>query len=338
MKKLLIDFGIDETYTRPVKKEKDFNHVKDNIPLIKHYNYMADILFLPTTKTGFKYCLVVVDLATNEFDIEPIKNKEPETILKAFKTMFKRPFIKKPYASVRTDDGTEFKGVFNKWLYDENIFHSVGKSGRHKQIANVESLNRQLGRLFNGYMNKKEEETGKVYKEWTNIVPQIREKLNKIRKITYKDTPYTHKYPVPNIRPLNKYKVGDIVYVKLDKPQNALMENQPTEKFREGDYRFDRTPRKILKIFYYTGKNIYRYLVTGIPNVSYSEAELRPATEKEEEFKVKQIIDKKKVGNKIYYLVWWAGYKKGESTWETKKKLMEDVPQKVKEYEDSLVE
>ncbi len=32
--KLLSDFSIDETLTKPIKKDRQFNHVKDNIPLV----------------------------------------------------------------------------------------------------------------------------------------------------------------------------------------------------------------------------------------------------------------------------------------------------------------
>ena len=148
------------------------------------YNFMADLLSLPETKKGYKYLLSVVDLATDEFDIEPLINKTPDAVLEEFKKMIKRTYIKKPYASVRTDNGTEFKGVFHKWLYDDSILHKVNLPNRHKQMANVEHLNKQLGRLFNGYMNKKEEETGEVYKEWTDILVFVRKELNKIRKKT----------------------------------------------------------------------------------------------------------------------------------------------------------
>ena len=85
--------------------------------------------------------------------------------------MYKRPYIKKPYASIRTDSGNEFKGVFQKYLYDESILHTVPENlAVTNNLANVESLNRQLGRIFNGYMNKKEEETGKVYRRMDNIL------------------------------------------------------------------------------------------------------------------------------------------------------------------------
>ena len=48
-------------------------------------------------------------------------------------------------------------------------------------MANIESLNIILGRLLNGYMNTKELETGKLYREWTNVIDIIRIDLNKIR-------------------------------------------------------------------------------------------------------------------------------------------------------------
>ena len=89
MNKLIKKLNIDETYTKPVIETK-FNKVKDNIPHVKHYNYMADLLQLPETKDGYNYVLVVVDLATDMFDIEPIKNNSATLVLEAFKKMFKR--------------------------------------------------------------------------------------------------------------------------------------------------------------------------------------------------------------------------------------------------------
>ena len=58
MKQLKQLLNIDETYTRNLKKQKTFNSVKANIPLIKIYNYMDDLLFLTTdskTKTQVSY-------------------------------------------------------------------------------------------------------------------------------------------------------------------------------------------------------------------------------------------------------------------------------------------
>jgi hypothetical protein len=199
MKSIFKSLGISEKQndlTKPPPKQKVFNKVKDNIPHVKNYNFMADLLMLPTAKSKNRYLLVVDDLATDNFDIEPLKTKEPKEVLQAFKTMIKRPYIKEPYASIRTDDGNEFKGVFAKWLYDESILHKVAISGRHKQLANVENLNKQLGRLLNGYMNMKEEELGHVYKEWDDkkILDTIRKDLNKLRQKATED-PHTDVLP-----------------------------------------------------------------------------------------------------------------------------------------------
>ena len=183
MDKLKKALNINEKFTKRLKEQKVYNKVKASVPLIEHYNYMADILFLPTDeKTKDKYLLVIVDLANDEFDIEPIKNKDSKTVLDAMLNIFKRKYIKKPYASIVTDSGTEFKSVFHKYLYDNSIYQKTTIPGRHKQTANVERLNRTLGSLINGYLNSKEEETGKPYNNWVSIIPTIRDQLNKIRK------------------------------------------------------------------------------------------------------------------------------------------------------------
>ncbi len=43
-------------------------------------------------------------------------------------------------------------------------------------------------------MNQKEEQTGKVFKNWVEIVPFVREKLNKIR---HKNLPKDKAYDLP---------------------------------------------------------------------------------------------------------------------------------------------
>jgi hypothetical protein len=184
MKTLLKSFKIDEKLTKPrLEKQPVYNQFKNNIPRIEDYNFMADLIEMPETKNKNKYILVIIDLATNEFDIEPLKNKSAEDVLLGSKKIFKRSYLKVPYASIRTDNGKEFKGVFQTFCDDNNIFHKVNIQNRHTQLANVDSLCNQLKRLFNGYMNHKEEETGKVYKNWDDITDKIRKGLNKIRKI-----------------------------------------------------------------------------------------------------------------------------------------------------------
>lgn len=324
--------NIDETITKPVRKAKVFNKVKDNVPLKEDYNFMADLLFLPETTDKERYCLTVVDLATDEFDIEPIKDKEPKTILAAMSKIFKRKYLNEPYASIRTDGGNEFKGVFQKWMYNESILHRVGLPGRHTQVANVESLNRQLGRLFNGYMNAKEKKSGKAHRNWTEAIPIVREELNKHRAKSTKDlSSINSKRPELDLSKEPQFNIGDIVYRQLDRPENALGEKL-AGTFREGDHRFDRQPRKVEKILYYNGKNTYRYLITDINNASFSESQLMKADEEEELFEVKQILGKKVINGKVHYLVWYYGEKKAEASYQPETELKKFVQQLLDDF------
>jgi hypothetical protein len=97
--------------------------------------------------------------------------------------MIKRQYISLPKYSVITDGGSEFKGLFQDFMYDESIFHKTTVRGRHKQLSLIDNLIGQLSKIFNDYMNMKEIETGKVYKNWTEIIPIVREELNKIREV-----------------------------------------------------------------------------------------------------------------------------------------------------------
>ena len=323
MNKILQELKINETYTKPPKIKKEFSKVKDNIPLKADFNFMADLLELPQTKKGFQYLLVVVDLATDEFDIEPLKTKESKTVLKAMMKMFKRKHIKKPYSSIRTDGGPEFQDEFAKYCYENSILHKVGISGRHQQMANVERLNRELGRLFNGYMNAIEEETGRTFREWVEIVPKVREMLNEYRKKP-EGNPFTDIYEAPDVSIQPKNKEGDIVYRISEKPLDALGRKQPTQNFRAGDYRWDMTPRKIVKVVRYSGKVPIRYILENLSNVAYAENELKPAKEKEAKYVVLSVKAKRTVNGVKELLIKWKGYKK--PTWEDYKSLKKQIP------------
>jgi len=324
MDKILKTLGISEEFTKAVKKQKVFNKIKSNIPMREDYNFMADLLFLPTTKEGYKFLLVVVDIANNEFDIEPLKNKEANSVLTALKTIFKRPYLKMPYASIATDSGTEFMSSFHKYLYDNSIIHKRSVPYRHTQTANVESLNKQLGRAFIGYMNMKEEKSGKPYKEWTDILPMVRTKLNEFRKIPIPANPV---YKMPDLSSNPKFKIGDIVFYQLNYPQDALGNKQPTANFRVGDYRWSVAVKKIVKVITMLDAPYFRYILEGMPYVSFSDMQLKKSKNKEKiqtEYIVKDIIGKKKDKKITYYLIWWKGYKKKDATYEREENLIKD--------------
>ena len=190
--------------------------------------------------------------------------------------MYKREFINEPMYSITTDAGSEFKGVSKKYMYDESIFHKVTNPGKHKQLASIDRLIDQLDALFIGVANNEEQRTGKQVLKWTHNIPEIRELLNDVRR---KDLS-NHEDGLPAPTTINKkgiiqpkFKEGDLVHVKLDRPTDARGVLQ-TGKFRTGDLRYDIKPRRITQVLVFNGNVLYRNMVEGIENVSYSEGEL----------------------------------------------------------------
>ena len=92
MQELLNKLKINETFTKPIRNIK-FDKVKANTYPKAGYNFMADLLHLPTTKYRYSYLLVVTDLWSNSFDIEPVRYKTPEDVLKAMKKIMTREYI-----------------------------------------------------------------------------------------------------------------------------------------------------------------------------------------------------------------------------------------------------
>jgi hypothetical protein len=184
-------------------------------------------------------------------------------------------------------------------------------------------------------MNEKEKKTGRVYREWTDILNFVRKEMNKIRKKKLKNYVDPDDYPAFDYKKAgrSKFKIGDIVHYKLDYPENALGHKQPTSNFRVGDFRYSNTPRKIIKILYMNDYPYYRYMLEGINNASYSDYQLLKSKYKNSRFKVKKIIGDKLKNNKRYFLIWWVGYKKSESTWEPEKNLRNDgLSDEIEEY------
>ncbi len=61
-------------------------------------------------------------------------------------------------------------------------------------------------------------------------------------------------------------------------PKNTLGKNQPTAQRRQGDNNFYKEARRIDRIFTMGGKGpTYRYMLKDLPNVSYTENQLKPA-------------------------------------------------------------
>jgi hypothetical protein len=269
--KLLKHFNIDNRFTE--KKFRGKNDTFNEFTYPKEdYNFSADTLTLPPYN-GFKYMLVVVDNWSKEIDFEPLKTHKATTVLKAFQKIIDRPYLNKPKASIRVDMGTEFKAEFSKAMFDDDILLRVSAPARHKQNAMAENAIKLISVILINYLNVKEIELQKNYRNWIEILPELRKELNKIKKVNNED-PYKKNYKSPIFK-WNRYNVGDLMVHIIHKPVDALGKKQAIEKNRVGDYIYSyHKPKKIKKILFYP--NNVRYTFEGLNNVSFTENEILP--------------------------------------------------------------
>ena len=90
-----------------------------------------------------------------------------------------------------------------------------------------------------GYLTNMRMKHGKEYSEWTDIVDKVRSGLNKIRKHPKDEDPFSYPFAEVNMSEEPKYKIGDMVYHKLERPIDALNKQYARETFRTGDVRYD---------------------------------------------------------------------------------------------------
>lgn len=168
--KLLLDL-----YKIPTKnKGKEIRHFIK--PLKEGEQQQADILFLPDDN-GYKYCLVVVDIANNRTDAFALKTKSTTEVLNAFKRIYSNKILKKPLY-LNTDSGSEFKSVVHDYFSENNIIHTVSDTGRHSANAFVEYINKLIGRAIFSIQNVKELETKRTNRQWTRHLKEVIEILN----------------------------------------------------------------------------------------------------------------------------------------------------------------
>jgi hypothetical protein len=92
-------------------------------------------------------------------------------------------------------------------------------------------------------MNSKEEETGRPYKLWRDLINIVKKDSNELR-LRF-DINLLTDFMTPPIEPKQKFKIGDLEYHSSYRPLNALGQFQTTNKFR-----------KELKILYHDQKII----------------------------------------------------------------------------------
>ena len=95
-------------------KERTVPKIIDFEPNATHQMDLVYLTHDQVKKTKYRYALSVMDTATRLGDAEPLSQRRPEDVIKALKKIYKRGPLKKPSVRITTDNGSEFKGAFNK--------------------------------------------------------------------------------------------------------------------------------------------------------------------------------------------------------------------------------
>lgn len=292
-----------------------------------------DTLYLPNDN-GYKYALVIVDIATRKCDGEPMKTRDAKTTVKTLEKIFKRGIIKRP-KYLEVDDGQEFKGEFEKHF--KKVLELIRKmTGRHRQQSVVEAKNHILGTVLNKRMLAEEINNDETSRNWVDIFPEVIKLVNKHfshnAEITDPDKPIrTNKFSEDIL------ENGTPVRIQLDNPIDYTDEKRLHGKFRAGDIRWSKDIGKITR-FYLRPDQPVMYEVDNNNKVAYtkyqlqviSPNEIKPSTKGQRDFYAQKITNKKKEKGKVYYEVLWEDKTK---TFEPRTTLIKQIPDMIKEYE-----
>ena len=186
--RLVDETKIKESYVRWWLKAQRIYQIY--LPPPKHINYPkatglsdylslnelhgADLLYLTSDK-GFKYVLVVVDYATRFKAAVPLKDKTSAATARGFRKIYETQDNSLTYPkSLAVDKGREFYSEVTK-LMDENHV-TIHRS--HGLTSIVERFNQTLAKRLYDYQYNKELNTGRVNRQWVDILQKVINNIN----------------------------------------------------------------------------------------------------------------------------------------------------------------
>lgn len=300
---------LNQLYKKPIPETGIYMPVAQ--VFAKNIYYQGDVLYMPEDK-GFKYILVCVDMFDGSLDAEPIKNVNVTDVIKAFKEIFKRKYLKFP-KFITFDKGQEFKGnEITEYFKRNGTNIKYALTGRSRQLANVERANQKIATILFKRMTSQELLTGETSKEWVNDLKPLIKILNEPKnkksplKTEINDEPIVDEYNG------KLFKIGQSVRLLLDYPINTTNNARLNGKFRSSDIRWS---PKIYKITEVILKPSYppMYLTNSGDNVARTKNQLSKVRRNEKEpqkefirgesefYVVSKILDKK-VENKKHFI------------------------------------
>ena len=269
---------------------------------------LIDVQGIAKYNNNFKYLLTCIDSLSKYAFVVPIKDKSGVTLVKAFKTIFKKRIPRK----LRTDKGKEFVNKqFQTYLKKKNIIFFT--SNNETKAAIVERFNRTLRSKMWRYF------TATNQQRYLDVLPQLVESYNNSVHSTIGVTPASvnvtnaetiwrkvYNYPSKLKKKKPLYMAGDLVRL-----------NKSKKTFEKG-YRHNWT-KEIFQVNHVYNKALPEYSIVDLEGEEILGRFLEPELQKvvQESYKVKQILKK----NKDSALVLWKGYPNTLKTWIPAKNL-----------------
>ena len=280
---------------------------------------LVDIQQFAKENNGVRYLLTVIDVLSKYAWAVPIKTKTGSDTLDAFKSIL-RTSGRQP-DRLQTDEGREFTNKnMQDWLSGAGIhwFHTYSD----KKASVVERFNRTLKGLMCKYF------TYKGTHKWIDVLPQLMENYNSTVHSSIRMKPkdvtaendhqawqalYGHEMATSGWKP--KYSVGERVRITKYKGtfKKGYLPNWTEEQFEVAAIVYSVPP--VYKI-----KDLQGEEILG----TFYEDELQKVTSAgaDEVFRVEQILKKKKVKGKKYYLIKWRGYPESFNSWEPEENVI----------------
>ena len=288
---------------------------------------------------GYRYLLVVCDLATGKTDAEPFKYKHGFIVRDCLKRIYDRRIIKKPKL-LEVDAGKEFLGDFNDY-WETKLTIRVKEIGRHRHQAVVESKNAIFGRIFNHRMIAEEIINKEQSKQW---VSELRNVIRSVNTHLTHAIPEDDEHNLPLVRckgdACNILEEGTRCRYQLDYPIDAVDDKKLYGKFRKGDIRWSKEILPITRIFLNPNQPPM-YQLRDRTNVAYTKNQLqvvkgverKPPNSVLRKFIITRVLKKIRRRGEIFYKVRWSD---NSETDEPRENLIKDVPALIERFERSL--
>ena len=242
----------------------------------------ADVIYMAEDeKTGNKYIVTVLDVATRKMDMEAMQGRTANHVIEAFQTIFKRKYISEDIETLYTDPGVEFKNKhFKEYIESLGIDLRFAMTARKQQMQPIEGLNNIVTKVLGTKMTTEELDTEGVYNNWTQFLPEIVKVLNAKENLKTPSIKGIFGEPKATAKEIeNILKIGEVVHVRLQAPKDHLPdENGNYQKlwgynFRNGDIRWEKEPTRISRVIIVPNQPI-RYMVEKYNNVSFIRKEI----------------------------------------------------------------